>query len=230
MQSVLIIAPDDAFRTELIKELQKHYRLLYCGNATEGIACFRSIQPDVLILNLFLPGIDGLRMLEMLGDRHPTVTITLSAVYTLYDTQQLLELGVNHMLLMPCTIHTVMHHVVRLLKYREDAQRTEVQKSITDHLTCLGFPTHLDGYQMLRMGTPIFAQDPNQSMTKEFYPAVALLCGNGNWKQVERSIRTAIRHAWEHRDADIWQRYFPDVIRCPSSKKFISRMTELLET
>ena len=56
-------------------------------------------------------------------------------------------------------------------------------------------------------GLPIFAKNPQQTLTKELYPDIAKLHGKSG-AQVERSIRNAIEQAWQHRDERIWRMYF----------------------
>ena len=47
-------------------------------------------------------------------------------------------------------------------------------------------------------------------------------------ENVERSIRTALDKAWEKRDPEKWQKYFPSAQQRPSNAVFISRLAEAL--
>jgi len=69
--------------------------------------------------------------------------------------------------------------------------------------------------------------DPAQSVTKVLYPAVSHIFGC-NKDNVERSIRTAMDHAWEYGDRSLWLRYFPDAVQRPSNAVFISRIAAAL--
>ena len=75
------------------------------------------------------------------------------------------------------------------------------------------------------------AQHPDLAITKELYPIVASIC-DCHKDHVERSIRTAISAAWNHRDDRIWQRYFPPgadgSIKRPTNGAFISRLADSL--
>ena len=78
---------------------------------------------------------------------------------------------------------------------------------IAEHLLQLGFKNNLDGFQYILSGLPLFAENPQQTVTKELYPAIAKLHGKSK-EQVERSIRNAIDSAWQRRDERIWKLYF----------------------
>lgn len=229
MQSILIVEPSEVFRSELARELQKQYQVFCCGDSDEGAKLLKAHRPDGLILNLSLHGMDGLRFLEMMETPRPRAIITLSSVYPPYVLQALKDLGVSYSVLIPCTIHAVAHRMNDILCRLSPAVPPDAQEIVAEHLRILKIPTRR-GYQMLRVGVPLFAQDRTQSMTKDLYPAIAVLCNCNNWKQVESDIRDLIHCSWEQRDNEIWANYFSDTSRCPTNKKFISRLSEFLDT
>ena len=77
----------------------------------------------------------------------------------------------------------------------------------------------------------ILAQDPEQTVTKELYPAVAARCGCASIN-VERAIRSAIESAWKKRDERVWQQYFPPAgdgaCRRPTNAEFLNRIADCL--
>ena len=102
------------------------------------------------------------------------------------------------------------------------------QQLIVSHLEAIRIP-HWSGYDDVRLGISIFAQDPNQRMVKEFYPAVATLRGRPNWKQSERAIRDVKEEAYRVCDRTTWETYFPGTSKCPTNKEFILRLAELIK-
>ena len=92
----------------------------------------------------------------------------------------------------------------------------------------LGVPVYRKGFRQLVVAIYLFQQDNEQSLTKELYPGVAKMIGGIDWRRVERDIRTAIHCAWESRDAEVWNFYFPGLSRKPSNKAFIATLTEYL--
>ena len=62
----------------------------------------------------------------------------------------------------------------------------------------LGFSPHHTGYKLLVTAILLYAQDPNQSITKELYPALSKQSKLYSAASIERAIRYAITEAWAH--------------------------------
>ena len=93
----------------------------------------------------------------------------------------------------------------------------------------LGIAANLGSHQMLCIGIPRFAEDPNQGLTKELYPYIAEQCGASNWEAVERCIRYAIAEGWKNRNPEVWEHYFPGFTKAPSNKQFIATLAAHLK-
>lgn len=93
----------------------------------------------------------------------------------------------------------------------------------------LNVPMYLSGCRCLCVAIPQFAQDISQSMCNELYPAVAKALGYMDWRAVEFAIRRAILAAWEHRDTDIWNEYFPGTTKVPTNKQFIATLAQRIK-
>lgn len=112
-----------------------------------------------------------------------------------------------------------------------DAQKTQLMtgfdRKVSTMLLALGIPPKLKGYSFLREAIRLYAEDPDQMITKELYCAVAANC-DATPAQVERGIRTAIGIGWERGDPFCWRQYFPQCRGCadsrPSNGTFISRL------
>ena len=98
-----------------------------------------------------------------------------------------------------------------------------------DILHKLGIPVHRVGYKHLCIAIPHFAEDDMQSLTKELYPYIAESLGSSDWHTIEHSIRVVILDAWERRDSEIWENYFPNSRRSPSNNLFIATLAELIK-
>ena len=227
VQSILIVESSDILCNELEKELRKNYLVYRCAQGDEGLRLQDELHPDGLILNLILPCIDGLYFLEHMTAPHPKAIITLSSVYPAHIQQHLMDLGVHYPILVPCSIYAVAHRMRAILENTKEILCVSRQEIIASHLRKLGVPRR-GGYEDLRVGIPLFAQDPTQSMIKEFYPAVAVLRGRANWKQVEKAIRDVKEHAFSHRNDIIWNEYFSDIDKCPTNRQFISTLADFL--
>lgn len=229
MQSVLIVDPREDIRREYEKGLRQcGYQALTCAGAEEGAGLLREHRPQVLILNPYLYGIDGITFLEEIQDLKPDVVITVSTDYPAYMRLRLLELGVGYLLLSPCSIEVITRRVKDMLQKSALPVPPEAGQIVAKHLRILGFSNQL-GVRQTVVGVPLFAQDRTQRMTKDLYPAIAKLCGCNNWNQVESDIRDMKKKLWKKRDKKVWDRYFPGVTSCPTNHVFISRLADILE-
>ena len=91
----------------------------------------------------------------------------------------------------------------------------------------LCFAVHRSGYKQLCVAIPRYAQNNIQSVTKSLYPYVAAHFDT-DWQAVEHSIRFAVHCAWNQRDPEVWDRYFPHSKKAPSNKEFIATLAERL--
>ena len=227
MKTILIIEPSDFFRSELEKELQKDYQVYTCADGETGMQLLKEHRPHGLFLNLRLRGMDGLYFLMHMDTYRPAVILTIASAYDPCVEQRLLDLGVNYPLLTGCTVRSAAFHMRDFLENADVCVPVTKQETVSIHLRILGVPRH-GGFEDLRVGTPLFAQDPEQSMTKEFYPAVAALRGRANWQQVEKAIRSAKEAAYKNRNDVIWKEYFSDTSECPKNRDFIARLAEFV--
>ena len=91
----------------------------------------------------------------------------------------------------------------------------------------LGIQPKYDGYRYLVQAITLYMDAPVQLSIKNLYCALAALYnGTVDEKQIEQSIRSAIRQAWKHRNAQKWCCFFPvdenGEIARPSNGDFIS--------
>lgn len=231
MLKVLIADGSEIFTSALEAALRRHYQVLVCADGTTARELLCQYQPDILILNLQLPHTDGLTLLQT-APFQPRIILAMTMHMSAYVEQSISALGVDYTMICP-SVETVVLQLQNLLKcYDTTEPQPDPHAKAAQHLRLLGFPSHLDGYQQLCIALPLFAQNPQQLMTKELYPAVARLCDGKDGRAVEHSIRKAIRVTWEHRDNAIWRKYFASgsrgYIPCPTNKAFICRLAEVL--
>ncbi|HIT33357.1 MAG TPA: response regulator [Candidatus Faecousia intestinigallinarum] len=230
MQRILIAEASEEYRAPLSDTLQSEYQVVACQDGATASKLLTSQRFDGLLLDLMLPELDGLSLLQSCAGQLPKNILAVTSFCSPYVQQTLKDLGVDYMLLKPCPVHTIVTRMRDMLRHADAAEAIrEPQAYIAGYLQNLGFSTKRDGYHQLRIGIPLFAQDCHQSLSKELYPSIAASCGQDNQKQVERSIRSAIGAAWKERDEIVWAAYFPrHTGKCPSNKAFISRLAQLL--
>ena len=224
MKRILLVMDSGKFAQMVKQDLQKDYEILLCHDA-ETAGSLMSWQPDALVIELQLPGMDGLTFLEKLPGR-PPVILTLAAAYSPYTAQKLYDLNVGYLVKIPSTLASVTDRLRDMLRERP-LDAPDPQTLAAQHLKRLNISSEYGGGKYLRVGIPLFAQDPGQKMTMELYPAIAKIC-NTTAGSVEHGIRNTIKDAWNSREFEIWAEYFPGKTRCPSNKAFLSVLAEKL--
>ena len=103
---------------------------------------------------------------------------------------------------------------------------TTDQKQLRYIFQRLGFSPHHTGYKLLIGAILLYAQDPDQSITKELYPTLAKQSRLYSAGSIERSMRYTITEAWTHGPQKAWQQYFPQQTKAPSNALFIATLAE----
>ena len=104
-----------------------------------------------------------------------------------------------------------------------------IQDTARQMLLELGIPAKLVGYRFLCYALHSYAQNSEQKLTKELYPAIAKHFGYPGSRGVECSIRCAISHGWKGGPREVWNRYFPYHEKQPTNSDFIATMAQYLK-
>lgn len=233
-RKLLIADGTEEFRLALAEALEGAYYVRSCRDGKEALSLLRSFSPDILVLDLMLPELDGISLLQTAAASgiYPMVLAT-TRFHNDYVYEAADRLGVGYLMVKPCDIRATVARISDLSQRLRQPVicQPDPKTHVSNLLVSLSFATNLDGYAYLREAILLKARRPNQSTTKELYPDVAAICGSQK-ALVERSIRSAIEKAWAKRDDRIWQLYFPPgadgVIPRPTNAAFISRLADSL--
>ena len=183
-------------------------------NGQECISLVEEVEPDVLILDIIMPHLDGLAVLEKLNQRQLTKRpniIMLTAFGQEDVTKKAVELGAAYYVLKPFDMDTLMNkirdvsgnspaYVKSAASYsnnRRENKPMNLDASITSIIHEIGVPAHIKGYMYLREAITMVYKDIELlgSITKVLYPDIAKKF-NTTASRVERAIRHAIEVAW----------------------------------
>ena len=233
MGKLLIADSSEAFMGMLREQLKEMFEIVSCSDGCDVIPTLRHFNPDILLLDLMLPGCDGLTILESIcAMKERPVVLVVSRIFGFYVHDSLERLGVSYAMQKPCDASFVSNRIKELAKYPKSQLLPTAEEEETVHsmLRALGFSSKHFGYRCLVEAICSIAEEPNQLYTKELYPKVGESLGC-NWRQVERDIRTAIDSAWETGDLCVWQEFFPhrtSLNTKPTNSALISTLGQLL--
>lgn len=230
LPALLLADSDLEFQQAAAGVLQGHYQVRCCTNGKEALSILRQLKPEVLVLDLMLPELDGISLLQIACDQGlcPKV-LAVTSLVSPYVLETVARLGIEYVIRKPCDLTYLTVRVDDLSRrLHGPVSPADSMSHICDILHTLGLVTKHKGYRYLPVAVTAMAKRPDQSVTKELYPAVAAQFETQP-EYVERSIRSALNVAWKNRDPQTWEQYFPtNKSRCPSNAVFISRLTEEL--
>ncbi len=214
------IADDNKEFCEILKDFfstQDNINVVFTEyDGFKAIDAVCSEKPDVLILDVIMPHLDGLGVLEKIQTMEigtmPKV-IMLSAVGQESITQKTINLGAEYYILKPFDLNTLVKRIYQVTGYNQITKSNKIsamhtiidegfksnnlELEITSIIHEVGVPAHIKGYQYLRNAITMVVEDMDllSAVTKELYPAIAKI-NNTTPSRVERAIRHAIEVAW----------------------------------
>jgi DNA-binding response OmpR family regulator len=118
MAKVLVIDDEQGIRALLDTLLRrKGYDVIVAESGQKGLECFRRERPDVLVLDLKMPGMDGLTVLRQVRSLDPIMpVIILTGAGTAETEQRVRALGVTEYVEKEFSLHLLGDALKRLLK------------------------------------------------------------------------------------------------------------------
>ncbi len=246
--SVVIADDNQEFSKTLSSYINMQEDMEIAGMAkdgTEAIDIITNVTPDVVLLDVIMPHLDGLGVLESMSklkmEKKP-VFIMLSAVGQDQITQKAISLGAEYYIVKPFDIELLIQRI-RELKYFKPSKNTNfigkennkqqyielseenakseenLEALVTNIIHEVGVPAHIKGYQYLREAIMMVVNDIDviNQITKSLYPKIAVRY-NTTPSRVERAIRHAIEVAWGRGDQKIVENIFGYTISAAKGK------------
>ena len=181
----ILIVDDDANIAELIS-LYLTKECFQCEIAEDGETALKlhdSFQPDLMLLDIMLPGIDGYDVCREIRKNHSTPIIMLSAKGEVFDKVLGLKLGADDYIIKPFDSKEMVARVKAVLRRYTPAPapaapQPEPPKD-TESISYTDLSISLSNYSVIYMGKPIemppkelellyfLASHPNQVFTRE---------------------------------------------------------------
>ena len=246
------IADDNERMVEILDNIvKKDSDIRIVGKANNGEDVYHMIkekEPDVVLLDLIMPKLDGLSVMERINQdqtikKHPKF-IVISAIGQEGITEDAFNLGAHYYIMKPFDNEMVLNRV-RALKNCAEAGKQKanlihcesrgelenLENDVTDMIHEVGVPAHIKGYQYLRDAIMMVIREPEMlnSITKILYPTIAKR-NQTTPSRVERAIRHAIEVAWSRGNMDIINSLFSYTVSTgkgkPTNSEFIALIAD----
>ncbi len=99
----VVIIDDDILLTDMLKEVlpADTFEVSVANSGREGIEAVRQVEPDVIMLDLMMPGISGWEVCRAIRIFSQTPILVVSAVVDSQGVMQALQAGADDYLLKP---------------------------------------------------------------------------------------------------------------------------------
>ncbi len=248
----LVMVDDNVDLVEVVTDfVSTQPDMSMCGvafNGSEAISVIRDVAPDVILLDLVMPHLDGLGVIEYVNSTplspHPRILV-ITAMGLETTAAGVVAAGADYYMAKPFDLEVLARRIRRLAALPPERpqelqscascpQSTDLQRSIYDvevskTLHRMGVPANLKGYLYLKDAI-IMALERGHgagSMTYSVYPTIAEAHGTTP-SRVERAMRHAIETAWNRGDIDFINRIFGHTVDAekgrPTNSAFIARV------
>ena len=255
MNKINVAIADDNQRTvEMMTELlEQESDIEVIASADDGEEALRIIkekQPDVVLLDLIMPKMDGLSVMEKVNmDEQITKRpefIIVTAVGQERITEDAFRKGASYYVMKPFHNDMILSRIKdagngERKNNSEYESRNAVSKKqeynletrVTDMIHEIGIPAHIKGYHYLRDAIIMAVDDMDvlNAITKVLYPTIAKM-HQTTASRVERAIRHAIEVAWSRGKLDTLDELFGYTVSNrkgkPTNSEFIALIADTI--
>ncbi|MFD2762318.1 sporulation transcription factor Spo0A [Lentibacillus juripiscarius] len=255
MEKISVCLVDD--NRELIQLMQEYFEdqddIEIVGIAHNGRECLEMLEdtkPDVLVLDIIMPHIDGLGVLNTVrGSEHnqDLNVIMLTAFGQEEVMKKAVDLGASYFILKPFELDNLAEQIRQVQgessntlnqpapkkPASRERKKKDLEASITNIIHEIGVPAHIKGYMYLREAITMVYNDIELlgSITKVLYPDIAKKY-NTTSSRVERAIRHAIEVAWSRGNIESISALFGYTVNIskakPTNSEFIAMVADRL--
>lgn len=220
-------------------------------NGEEMCQIIKEKQPDVVLLDLIMPKMDGLTVMEQVSqDKNVSKRpyfIVVTAVGQERITEDAFNKGANYYIMKPFNNEMLLNRIKSVRKmFRNNEKKSEDTKTenavrgenlenrVTNMLHEIGIPAHIKGYHYLRDAIIMAVEDMDvlNAITKILYPTVAKKYQTTS-SRVERAIRHAIEVAWSRGKLDTLDELFGYTVSTgkgkPTNSEFIALIADTIQ-
>jgi len=253
LENLKVIIAEDG--KELVQTMQDFFaekkEIEVVGVHNDGVTLLNTLrvtQVDLLILDIFMPNCDGIKVLQELKTKKDKYKVPKNIiVITAFSNEKIMnsvaEFGADYFVVKPINFTNLME-IIKDLKnkkiegskvssYNLSNTKNDLDTEITTLLHEIGVPAHIRGYLYIREAITMVYHNIEilGNITKVLYPEVARSF-NTTSSRVERAIRHAIEVAWVRGNIDAISDIFSYTISYhkskPTNSEFIAMIADRL--
>ena len=116
MSTKVLVIDDDTFLTNFLKDSlsRSSFEVFVANSGTEGIKTIHQVQPDVVVLDLMMPGMSGWEVCQAIRTFSPVPILILSAVIDHELVMQALDNGADDYIVKPVATNVLVSRLRRL--------------------------------------------------------------------------------------------------------------------
>jgi DNA-binding response OmpR family regulator len=174
MAEHILVIEDDPQIADLLRRglIYEGYSVKVAADGTEGLAAARDRAPDLVLLDLMLPGMDGLTVCQRLRAAGDVPIIILTAKDAVPDRVKGLDAGADDYVVKPFAFDELLARIRALLRRRQPAGQEDVLRFADLAVNPVTHEVHRGArrvdltareFEMLHL----FAQHPRQVITRD---------------------------------------------------------------
>ena len=189
-QPHILVIDDEAQILRALRTIltAKQFRVSVAGRGEEGLAMAAAQPPDLVILDLSLPDMDGVEVCERLREWTQVPIIILSVRESERDKVIALDKGADDYLTKPFGIEELLARIRVALRHSAQAMGSQKSQIITAGQVVIDLALHV----VTRAGEEV-------KLTATEFKLLAYLAGNAGRVLTNQSI---LSHVWDPADAD----------------------------
>lgn len=258
MSKVRLAIADD--NKELVHILSAYFKqqtnidvIWTAENGEDCLAKIKEKKPDILLLDIIMPRIDGIAVLESLRAEQTYQDVSV-IMLTAFGQEEVMtkaaNLGAAYFILKPFEFDRLAMQINEIAQSKNgqapagsisqqyvlnETPSTMTDRQLDQMITAIikeiGVPAHIKGYSFLREGIHMVYKDVELlgSVTKILYPDIATKY-NTTPSRVERAIRHAIEVAWNRGNYEVISSMFGYTVHHlkskPTNSEFIAMIAD----
>ncbi len=151
--TVLIVEDDTTLRETLAYNLDKeNYVVLAATSGEEGLRLALEEKPDVVILDIMLPGMNGLEVCRLLREKSSVPILILTAKKEETDKLVGLELGADDYVTKPFSMKELMARIRAMLRRQQTRKKVAAEEK---YITAGNIKIDAESHRVLFTGSPL---------------------------------------------------------------------------